>query len=240
MRNRRNTAVVSGIPGTLGVDYQAVTDRSGRVVSYEALIRARNLDLPPSIFLPMIRRQEEVHTMTRAVIELVCRDIEETKSTFPIHVNIPFTHLTDAMFRDIMRVLEQFRIPHNLFAVEILENPRFVWTKEALRIAHALREHGVHVYLDDYGRHRWQEDAIALFQFDAVKIDQSLIRRKPLDLGITLRQLEMCGISTIIIEGAEDTHDLETIDRAMQQLESATVYVQGFIFSVPTEDALRH
>lgn len=239
MKNRRSTVLVSAIPGTLGVDYQAVTDRSGRVVSYEALIRARNPDLPPSIFLPMIRRQGEVHAMTRAVIELVCRDIEKTRSIFPIHVNIPFTHLTDAMFRDIMRVLEQFRIPHNLFAVEILENPRFVWTEEALRIAHALREHGVHVYLDDYGRHRWQEDAIALFQFDAVKIDQSLIR-KPLDLGITLRQLEMCGISTIIIEGAEDTHDLETIDRAMKQLESATVYVQGFIFSVPTEDALRH
>jgi EAL domain-containing protein (putative c-di-GMP-specific phosphodiesterase class I) len=239
MENRRSTAVVSGIPGTLGVDYQGVTDTNGNIVSYEALVRAREPDLKPGQFLPRLRRRKEVHALTRAVITLVCRDIQETGNTFPIHVNIPFTHLNDAMFRDIMRILGQFQIPPSLFAVEILEKPNFVWTRKALRIANALKKQGIHVYMDDYGRHQWQRDAIALFQFDAIKIDRPLIRES-LDLGATLRQLEECGINAFIIEGAENHSDLRIIDRAMQQLKTANVYVQGFVFTRPEKDALQH
>lgn len=227
----RRHAIGAGVLKTpVHIAYQGNHLLDGDLVSFEALLRPRGA-------LNIHRREGEMHFLTCTILRMVCEEIIATGNTLPVHVNLPPSELTGEMLADIVGIVDEYSVPPQLIAFELLEHP-FEWDRRSLAIAHALKEAGFHLYLDDYARYEWQRQIITGFNFDAVKIDGEAIHQ--LLFEDVLFELEALDVRNIIVEGAEDSIDLSVVRRALPKLHPETkILVQGFVYSKPNANALR-
>jgi EAL domain-containing protein (putative c-di-GMP-specific phosphodiesterase class I) len=243
MKNRRYSDGVSGVPETPRaihhIDYQGTyrwtnedVNPNENLESFEALLRS--LDL-----VDVSRRQGEMHLLTCNILRIVCEEIRETDSAYPVHVNMPPHCMTQQMFEDVLSIVDGYGIPHRLIGFEILEH-EFACTEEIILTAQKFQANGFHLYLDDYQGLPHQDEALRFLPIDVVKIDRTYLDGFSATLTGTLRDLEALGFHTFIIEGAESPMHMNMIRWAMETLRpETTIHVQGFGLSRPSHDALR-
>jgi EAL domain-containing protein (putative c-di-GMP-specific phosphodiesterase class I) len=216
--------------GAVRMLYQPIIDlRNGQVHHVEALARIESAQgelIMPGDFLPALGKAGLL-SLFQAGLEQVCRDRRawlDMGLDIPVAINLPPDGLTLDAYRDILfETLSRWDLPPTHVMLEILEtqDPADTLKRDA-RIAEFQRC-GIQITQDDLGSGHSSLLRMHRVPFDAVKIDQGLVRNaleKPMralefihhltalahafDIPVTVEGLENEGlIEAVAILGAD-------------------------------------
>jgi len=171
--------------GELALLYQPKVDLdSGRVVGLEALIRwltrSGNI-VGPDHFIPVAEETGLIVPIGRWVVRTACTQwIEWSQAGLEppaIAVNLSPRQFSDArLIDDIEAVLEETGMPAEYLQLEITESAAMENPARTFEMLDALRERGLHVYIDDFGTGHSNLGQLKRMPIDAVKIDKSFIK----------------------------------------------------------------
>jgi diguanylate cyclase (GGDEF)-like protein len=225
--------------------YQPVISlASNRVAGFEALVRWRHPQLgvvSPLDFIPLAERTGLIVPLSEWILEHACRQLQAWQDHRPesadiwVSVNLSAVQLRDAAFVErIEAVLTRGGFDARRLTVELtegvaMENPVAVTT--ALMRLRAL---GVRISLDDFGTGYSSLAYLRQFPVDALKIDQSFVRRLGTDKNTTAIVTSIVAMArelglSVIAEGVETALQLE----ALRSLDCDAV--QGYLYAKPLD-----
>lgn len=214
--------------------------KTGKFDTAEALMR---LDLDnvglvmPYLFIPIAESYDFIHTLTRIMLNKVCKEIkkleEEGFSFKRISVDFTAHELQSEEFCDeLFGILKENGVEPSKIGVEITETQSesdFLHLKEKIRI---MKNAGMTLYLDDIGTGYSNLDRIVQYNVDVVKFDRfflieaeknSNIIKMITHLSEAFRDLNY----ELLYEGVE-TEDHENLC-----VSCGADYIQGFKYSTP-------
>ncbi len=231
----------------LKVYYQPRVDiASGRVVSFEALLRWRHPELgmiSPGQFIPIAEDTQLIVPIGAWVLHEACRQNQAWRAQGlpPVRIAV---NLSSVQFQQpdlevqIAGVLEETGLDPDGLELELTESLLLHKADATLQTLRTIKDMGIHMSIDDFGTGYSSLSYIKRFPIDALKIDRSFIREvttSPEDAAITTSIILM-GKSldlTVVAEGVETRSQLEFL-RVLECDEA-----QGYLFSrpVPAEEA---
>jgi diguanylate cyclase len=214
---------------------------SGEIVGVEALLRwphpERGL-LGPDQFLPMVRKYGLMHSVTDLVLARALDDAAVWHSKgvgVPVAVNLFAPSLADLELPGrLVHELEVRRLSANSLSVEITEDLLLDNMSRARTVLTRLRERGIRVAIDDFGRGYSALWYLRELPIDEVKLDKGfiapiLVDRKAAAIVRAVINLAHELDVTTVAEGVEDA------ETAARLREYGCEVVQGFHCSVPLD-----
>lgn len=224
--------------GELSVLYQPIVDiDSGKIVCAEALTRWDGSIVSPDVFVPIAETSGLIGRMTDWVLDEICRQHHAWRQqglpTIPVSINVsPVQFKLRSFIEDLELRLREQDIPAHALQIELTETAVMWNVEHAICTIRHLREHGIKVALDDFGKGYSSLSYLSRLPIDKIKIDKEFIieidthsaNRAITDAIIALGnalQLE------VIAEGVESR---EVLCYLRQQ---GCRQAQGFYFSMP-------
>ncbi|MBI5739725.1 MAG: EAL domain-containing protein [Nitrospirae bacterium] len=226
--------------GELFLEYQPIVSaNTGRVKGFEALLRWSHPEhglLLPKDFIHVAEVTGLIVPIGNWVIHEACRQMKIWHNEFPsyfplaISINISSRQFTPQLIQYIKRVLGETGFDPGSLILEITESVIMEDPEATARILMTLKGMDVRLQIDDFGMGYSSLNYLHHFPVDALKIDQSFIRRmndnedrmEIVKLIITLaHNLYM----NVIAEG------VETVAQHNLLRDMECEYVQGFLFS---------
>jgi diguanylate cyclase (GGDEF)-like protein len=220
--------------------YQPVMDlKNNKLISLESLIRWKKDGeiIYPNKFIPFSEESDLILKIDQMVLNLVCRQIRmwlnEGYDVMPISVNISAkTFSEETLIKDVLKNLEMYAINPKYIALEITESAFLKNKIGAIEQMKKLKEIGLKIYLDDFGKGYSQITSLKNYPVDVLKIDRDFVKNigenhidevvinYTIQLGKTLNKI-------IIAEG------VETIEQLNYLIENNCDRVQGYYYSKP-------
>lgn len=220
--------------------YQPVIDlKNNQLISLESLIRWKkdNEIIYPNNFIPFSEESDLILKIDKMVLNLACRQIRmwlnEGYDIKPVSVNISAkTFSEETLVKDVLKNLEMYAINPKYIALEITESAFLKNKTEAIEQMQKLKEIGLQIYLDDFGKGYSQIASLKNYPIDVLKIDRDFIKNigenhideviinYTIKLGKTLNKV-------IIAEGVETKEQLDYL------IENNCDRVQGYYYSKP-------
>lgn len=213
---------------------------SSKTVGAEALIRlyddVRGF-VSPAFFIPILEERGAVYYIDLFVLQEVFKfqkaAVDAGREVVPISVNFSKNTLVfKYLITRIRELCEEYPIPDGLIQIEITETISSMDHLLVNDIANSLRSMGFSVSMDDFGTKYSNMAVLTQFEFDAVKIDRSLLldvennKKNEMVLKHTLEMLKDLGVETVM-EGVETSEQVEIL----RELGCDTI--QGFFYGKP-------
>lgn len=213
--------------GELVLAYQpiySVADK--RLVGAEALLRWKHPvhgQVAPSVFIDVAEQSGLIETIGPAVVRAACKDALRWRRDFPerdelfVAINVSARQLRSGDFREqVLEALEDTGLPPKLMHVELTETAVLSDEAQARTVLTDLRNHGIKVWLDDFGTGFSGLSHLRRVPVDGVKIDRSFIAdmmRDPDDLALTAAITAMAHSlgMTVVAEGVEKEGQMELL-----------------------------
>ncbi len=166
--------------------YQPKVDaRSGETVAAEALLRWNRAGVglvSPGEFIPLAEHSSLILAIGAWVIDTACRQIRTWMDAglpvVPIAVNVAARQFAAGDLDAVVAgALEQHRVPARCLELELTEGMLISNPQAGTQMLQRLRDLGVKVSLDDFGTGYSSLAYLQQFPIDALKIDQSFVRR---------------------------------------------------------------
>lgn len=219
--------------------YQPVVEIStGRIVSYEALLRLKDYPIPPSEFIEVAEKNGLIIQIGRIVTEKVIRRIYEWKQAGldikPVSINFSANQLHDEGYVGFIHdQLVQYELDPGYLEIEITENIFFENKQVSLEFLQKLKAMGLLIAIDDFGTGYSSLNYLTFLPVDIVKLDRSLNMKfleisnvKVMDSLISL--VHSLGL-TVVAEGIETSEQVKSLSKAKCD------FIQGYYFSKPLE-----
>ncbi len=223
--------------GQFELFYQPLFDmRSGRIASFEALIRwnhpTRGL-VSPIDFIPVAEETGLIVPIGSWALREACREAARWPGDVRIAVNVSSVQFhREGLAETLFQALAQSRLDPARLEIEITESIFLEGSEATLTTLHRVRQLGVKIALDDFGTGYSSLSYLQSFPFDKIKIDQSFIRNLLTRPGASavVRAItdlaQALGMETTA-EGVEDSAQLDEL----RQHGCSTV--QGYLFAKP-------
>ncbi len=204
----------------------------------EALMRleVNGRVISPDIFIPLAEKVGCIHTLTRIILNKVCKKIYEMQDYYvfdAVSVNVSLSEFMDYKLHDeLIEIIKKNGVPCNKIRLEMTES---MTSDEIEAINHNMEEFnaaGVHFYLDDFGTGYSNLERIVSLPFNTIKFDKSLLY-KSMDDPILLRLIQnMVDVFkshglVVLVEGVENQKQAELSIRLGFE------YIQGFNYAAP-------
>ncbi|AUX80685.1 putative bifunctional diguanylate cyclase/phosphodiesterase [Sinorhizobium fredii] len=167
------------------VHYQPKVDlMTGAHLGFEALVRWQHPELgllPPGRFLPLMEGTQLIRGMTRAVVAAVGRDLKAWRAAGlapgPVSINLPEVLLVgEEGYAFFAAAVRENGLEWQDFAVEITEDVFLNRSAgQILATVARFRQHGLSIWLDDFGTGFASLVHLRDFPFDELKIDRSFV-----------------------------------------------------------------
>ena len=218
--------------GQIEVFYQPTVDlRTGRVASFEALVRWRHPIrglISPESFIPVAEECGLIADLGEFVMRRACEDAAQWPAEIRVAVNVSpkqFLLRRDLVER-IATILSVTGLPAQRLEIEITESTLL----EAKAALATLAASGIRISLDDFGTGYSSLSYLRLFEIHKIKIDRSFVSiGDPASLAIieAVASLATALHLDVVVEGVETQQQLEAMaDRGI-------LLIQGYIFSKP-------
>lgn len=221
--------------------YQEKRDlQSNQVTGVEALLRWQHPELglvAPRQFLPLAEETGLIVPIGKWVIETACKQCMawQAKGVPPrkMAINLTARQFGDAhLIDDLAGALRVSGMDPGLLELEITEIVFMSNIDKAVEILTRVKAMGVRVAIDNFGTSYTSLSTLKQFQFDAVKIDGSIIRDSVTneeDRALTEAIISMGKrlALTVVAEG------VETLEQATFLRDSHCDEVQGFYYDKP-------
>jgi EAL domain-containing protein (putative c-di-GMP-specific phosphodiesterase class I) len=230
--------------GELALHYQPLVDaQSGRVVSFEALLRWTSSThgvVPPSRFIPLAEESNTIREIGKWVLGESCRFIRKLAAmgneNIHVSVNVSPRQLAADDFVVLVRdTIEREGINPNQLEIEITENVLIASLEESTYKLSQLRASGVRLALDDFGIGYSSLTYLRSLPVGTLKMDKSFIDRIVSDTGqlkficSIINMAHILGL-TVVAEGVETEEQLEKL------VECQCDFIQGYVFSRPVAE----
>jgi EAL domain-containing protein (putative c-di-GMP-specific phosphodiesterase class I) len=229
--------------GELSLAYQPIVDiDSGKILCAEALIRWGGSTVGPDVFIPIAEMSGLIGRMTEWVLDEVCREQrrwhQHGMPLIPISVNVsPVQFKLHSFIEDIERRLRDNEILAKVLQIELTETVVMDNTEHAIQIIKRLRERGIKVALDDFGKGYSSLSYLSRLPIDKIKIDKEFI------LGYDQSATSRAIMDAIIALGT--ALQLEVIAEGIESPEALTYIrqqgckqAQGFYIGKPVSGDL--
>ncbi|MDD9270582.1 putative bifunctional diguanylate cyclase/phosphodiesterase [Paenibacillus sp. GCM10023248] len=218
---------------------------SGNVKGYEALLRWQQPEgtyIPPGEWIQLAEETGLIVPIGHWVLRTACRTAKKwqdaTRSQFSISVNISALQLMQHDFADqVLAVLAETGLDPRHLVLELTETLLIQSIETSTTHLNYLRNQGVRIALDDFGKGFSSLSYIKQLPADIIKIDKSFIDH--IDDSSVDRVIMESIISLVqrihmevIAEGVEKQEQL----RILQGI--GCEYVQGYYFSKPLPENL--
>lgn len=231
----------------LEVYYQPIIDaEKGRIDGFEALLRWHHPtmgNISPERFIPVAEISGRIKELGKWVLEQACSQVREwslqfnPEHEFSVSVNLSGVQLTDQdIYQTIDDVLKKSRFKHSKLHLEVTETVLIGQKEQAKAALKNIRQLGVSVSIDDFGKGYCSLIYLQEFEFDTLKIDKDFVQDmipdgKGLQLVRTLMLLARDLDMKVVAEGVETEDQLNRL-KAMK-----CPYIQGYYFSRPLPGA---
>lgn len=218
--------------------YQPQVDiNSERIVSLEALLRLKNHDMSPGIFIPIAEQSWLIMSIDRIVIEKVVKQIsswmKEKITPVPVYVNISSRNLTDDTIVDYtLEILKKNGVDSSLFGVELTESALVENQEAAEKILKRFKEFGIKTALDDFGSGYSGINYLTRFNVDKVKFDKKFsdryLNKDKIEIyNLIIKVASLLGFS-ILAEGIETKEQVDLLKKTSCQ------EIQGYYYFRPS------
>lgn len=234
--------------GGLSIAYQPQVDvRTGRVVGVEALARWTHPELgvvPPTRFIPLAEDGGMITQLGGWVLRKACRDIASIQQVLgrPLRVAVnvsPHQFRSAGWVGEIVGALHDSGLEPTQLELEITENLLMDDRFGVTDVLKDVRELGVTVSVDDFGKGYSSLAYLSRLPIDKIKIDRSFVQELIVGdhapvIDAIIMMAHALGM-TVVAEGVENARQ----ERYLR--ERGCDEVQGFYYSraVPTEDVVR-
>jgi diguanylate cyclase (GGDEF)-like protein len=219
--------------------YQPQVDiRTGRIHAYEALLRLKDHEISPSVFIDIAEKNGSIIKIGRIVTQKVIEQIAiwnaEGLNINSVSINFSVSQLHDSSYiRFLETLLEEYKVRPEAIEIEITENIFMENQQLTKTFLGQLKELGIRISIDDFGTGYSSLHYLTFLPVDIVKLDRSLNLKfleleniKVMDSLISL----VHSLGLIVI--AEGIEQLEQVQRLCSV---DCDYVQGYYFSKPLE-----
>jgi EAL domain-containing protein (putative c-di-GMP-specific phosphodiesterase class I) len=229
--------------GELRVHYQPkISLETGKIVGMEALARwdhpERGL-IPPDEFIPLAEETDLIHPLGKWVLEESCRQAREWQVLYPhvadlvMSVNISTKQFQQPqLVDDLARILHETGLAARHLQLEITESVVTQDIELATRVLQELKDLGVQLGIDDFGKGYSFLTSLKEFPLDDLKIDRSFVE----DIG---KSAEDAAIAKLVIDLAHVVgmqavgEGVETSDQLRQLQQMGCDFAQGYYFYRP-------
>lgn len=150
-----------------------------KVRAFEALARWQHSDLgwiSPAEFIPITEQISMVQQITEALLRRAAAEAVQWPDAMRLSFNLSAVHLcSEGSAREIVRLIESEGLQPDNFQIEVTETALLADFDVARRNLAYLRSHGVRLALDDFGAGYASISYLREMQFDAVKLDGTLL-----------------------------------------------------------------
>lgn len=222
--------------GELTLVYQPVYRLADkRLVGAEALLRWKHPihgQVAPSVFIDVAEQSGLIESIGPAVVRAACKDAAQWRGYFPdsadgpsdgereglfVAINVSARQLRSGDFREqVLEALRDSGLPPQSMHIELTETAVLSDETLARSLLSDLRNHGIKVWLDDFGTGFSGLSHLRRVPVDGVKIDRSFIAdvlRDPDDLALTAAIIAMAHSlgMTVVAEGVEKEGQTELL-----------------------------
>ena len=231
------SALRRAIPDELVAHYQPVVAlEDGRPVAAEALVRwqhpLRGLLLPGE-FIPVAEESGLVVALGNWMLGEACRQATQWRDEVRVSVNVSGRQIADgSLVAAVARALEESGLEPNRLQLELTETILMDDVDRHVALVCELKELGVTLALDDFGKGYSSLSYLHRFPIDRIKIDRAFIGGLPdsrADLAIVSAVLSFAQAlgMQVVAEGVETQAHVD----ALRSL--GCEYAQGFFFHRP-------
>ncbi len=187
----------------------------------------------PDVFIPVAEADGRIHTLTKIILNKVCRYIEEHPDIERISVNFSMYEISKPFFyEDIINIITGYSFDKRKLGFEVTESIDADDFDLIRSVLARFRSLGITIYLDDFGTGYSNIEHITRLPIDVIKFDRSLVTssgQNPTSLEIVSNLSNMFNIIgySILYEGIEDGNDQNRCVKLKAQ------YLQGFMYSRP-------
>ncbi|MGI6616873.1 MAG: EAL domain-containing protein [Saccharofermentanales bacterium] len=213
---------------------------TGKTVGIEALLRWTidgNKRIPPDRFIPILEQTGLIYDVGLWVLEQALKEhnslVAKGFSPLRISVNLSIVQFQGEDFiLDFSKVIEESRIDPKYIELEITESVLSENLQDTIDKLHHLKELGINIAIDDFGRGYSSLNRLKFVPFDRIKIDKDIIDYMDLErkvapiteIIILLAKIFQAGITAEGVETKEQADFLRSI---------ACDEIQGYYFSRP-------
>lgn len=215
-----------------------ISIETGKAVAFEALIRLKNYNISPAIFIPVAEEKGMIieigRWVTKEAIKQLAKWKEEGLELKPIAINFSAKQLNDENYIEFLKeTLDEYNISSKYLEIEVTESILLVQTEETIKFLNNLKSLGFRIALDDFGTGYSSLSYLTFVPVDKIKLDKSLNDKfleidniKVMDSIISLaHSLKL----EVIAEG------IENIQQYKRLRIGGCDYIQGYLFSKPLE-----
>ena len=213
----------------------------GTIAGAEALVRwvkPDNTMMAPDSFIPLFEKNGFVVNLDFFVYEDVCKMmrewIDKGKKVIPISVNVSRVHIYEekSFIKNLIKLVDNYSIPHELIELELTENIFIDSTETALLTMKTLKEKGFKVSIDDFGSGYSSLNLLKDMNSDVLKLDRAFFGKEK------LRKEEQIIVSSIVdmakkLDIKVLSEGVETKEQSEFLKEIECDMAQGFLFSKP-------
>lgn len=159
-----------------------VNSQTGKIVSYEALVRWNSKVLgfiSPIDFIEVAEQTGSIIVLGRFIIEESCKFARKAILKDPdiiVSINISSVQLRKYDFEsELLKIIDRYQIPSRNIGIEITETAIIFNLERAKAILNRLRKLGITVFLDDFGTGYSSLSHLSILPIDVLKIDKSFI-----------------------------------------------------------------
>jgi len=168
--------------GGLSLMFQpSISVRSGRIASFEALARWHHPVrgwISPDVFIAIAEETGLINDLGRWALQDACSAATGWPEDVRVAVNISPIQLSQPTFAETVRaILEQARLPARRLEIEITEQTLLDNSDHNRRVLQELKDLGLTIAMDDFGRGFSSLNYLHSFPFDRVKVDRSFVSK---------------------------------------------------------------
>lgn len=178
------------------LEYQPIIDaKTGKIIGAEVLSRLNSQTdgiITPNNFLSAVNNVGLTHKFDYYIFEKNCKWIsndKETRSCYVYTINFSRSTICDETFADnIINIVEKYGCSYSSIAIEILEDKNLSNDERAVLIKNLsrLKEKGMMILLDDFGKGYTNFNDLASFNINIVKIDKSITQNATTQTGFLI------------------------------------------------------
>lgn len=226
----------------LYLHYQPQVDaKTQKITGLEALIRWNNEEygmVPPDVFIPMAEQTGLIRMIGLWVIKTACKEFKTFTNIYgkeiSLSINLSVNQLIDTNIADKIReILYDTETDGKNIHIEITESIAFNEDPCILKQLHNIRNLGISISIDDFGKGYSSFSRLNTFPIDLLKIDMAFVR------GITSGNQKDKAIINSIIQIAKNlkigiiAEGVETEEQFIYLRKKGCNKIQGYYFYKP-------
>jgi diguanylate cyclase (GGDEF)-like protein len=210
--------------------------KTGEIVGFEALLRLRDYNIGPNIFIPVAEETGLITEMGKWAVREAISQLAEWKEKGyelkPIAVNFSAKQLKDDKFLSFLeKSLKEKAVEAKYLEIEVTESVLLERTEDTIQFLKKLKGMGVKIALDDFGTGYSSLSYLTYMPVDKIKLDKSLNDK--------FLEIENVKVMDSLISLAHSLN-LEVTAEGIEKVEQykrlkigGCDYFQGYLFSKP-------